>query len=134
MARHCNEFCPLCYANRRGRSAYEHHRFMKRPARSGPAESCVSCAAADVLSQTHPLLFERLTDGSWDDGASRETDTLFLFHDGVRWKCMLKDRAQGLVAFVSSNCLQGLWDALECGLAAGTLDWRRDRQLGGKKK
>lgn len=99
-----------------------------RPAADGPARS------DDVLSRTHPGLFERLTDDRWDDGSAREPDTLFIFHDGARWKCMLKDRSAGLVAFVSSGCFQGLLDALESGLATSTLDWRADRQRVKNKK
>lgn len=148
MRSFCPPGCPLCYANRRGRSSYEGHLYclgkrrekgfdwraaMQKPPKGERGHPRSAVDRPDLMLAAYPRLLERLTHDRWDDGSDRVTDTLFLFHDGCRWKVMLKDREAGCVAFVSSDVFQGLLDALEAGLAAGTLDWRADRQAKGRK-
>jgi len=107
---------------------------MRKPTPQERVEACPRGAGLDPLADSHPRLFERLTDDVWEDGTTRDVDTLFIFHDGARWKCMLKDRCAAAVAFVSSSSFVGLLDALEAGLAASALDWRADRQAKQRKK
>lgn len=141
--------CPLCYSNRRGRSNYKGHwgyqskpsleaadvrSFMRRPAKGDQSGPPSAPRGVDLFFTSYPLLSQRLQDDRWDDGAERVPDTLFLFHDGQRWKVMIKDREAASVAFVSADTLQGLFDALEAGLASSTLDWRADRQTKQRKK
>jgi hypothetical protein len=145
----CPGTCPLCYANRKGRSNYRGHwgyrrrppleaanvrDFMRRPVASESAPVSPADAVDLEFVARFPHLSERLLTDRWEDGGPRETDTLFVFHDGQRWKVMLKDRDGGRVAFVSSATFMGLFTALNAGLASSSLDWRADRLPKGKKK
>jgi hypothetical protein len=75
-----------------------------------------------------------MTADRFEDGSSRETSTLMFFHDGSYFKAMLKDRAEGTVAFVSAVDIEGCILIIEDGLERNTLDWRRDQKPGGKGK
>lgn len=145
----CSPGCPQCYANVRGRSSYRGHRcslgrrtlrtanvrsFMQRPASRGDGDVPGGRGRDVELHRLYPCLAAHVCDDRWDDGAARVPSTLFIFHDGSRFKVMLKDREAETVAFLSSETFQGLLEGLEVGLANGTLDWRVDRQSNRRKR
>lgn len=72
-----------------------------------------------------PCLHEHLCCGQWEDGKARTPSTLLLFCEEGLWKACLNNRAEGLVAFVTAPDQAGLMKAVEEGLEAGTLDWRK---------
>lgn len=54
-----------------------------------------------------------------------------MFAEDGKFKSCVNDREGGYYAFVSSDTLDGLLDALEKGLRDGSLDWRQSQ---GKKR
>jgi hypothetical protein len=58
----------------------------------------------------------------------RKTGTVLVFAEQGKWKGCLNDRDGGNYAFVSSDSLLGLVDALEKGLKQGGLDWRKNKK------
>lgn len=82
-------------------------------------------SGVDEFCRDFPTLSEFLRTVSWPDGTSRETGTLLLFVQDGCLKACLSDRDAHLVAFASAASLGGLLAALERGLVADTLDWRR---------
>lgn len=91
--------------------------------------------APEWVAKAVPCLWEFLTDGKWDDGATRQLGTVLLFLDGFVWKCWVNDKAQGRTAFVSGESLLDCLMAVEEGLREDWLDWRQSnhQQRGGKR-
>lgn len=89
-------------------------------------------AQDEEFQATYPELFEYLTATCFDDdpAAPRQTSTLLLFaQDGV-WKANLRDRAEGVCAWVAAPTLLGLLAVLEDELKTGEVVWRLDRFAG----
>lgn len=106
--------------------------FLRKPKESG-GDACVIAELIDPdFVHRHPALAEFLSSEVWDDGTERQTGTLFLFIVSGRWRCMLKDRALGLISFWSAQALDELWMLLETGLQEGTVDWKSDRKPAGR--
>ena len=97
------------------------------------AESKPGRAASDEeLRASHPELYDYLTCLYFDGDTSqpRATSTLLVFcQDGV-WKGCLRDRAEGVCAWVAAPSFQCLLDVLDKELAGGTAVWRLDRASG----
>lgn len=81
----------------------------------------------------YPSLWEHLTADRFEDGATRKTSSLLVFSQDGRIKLMLKDKEEGEVAFLSATGVTSGLAALEEGLAAGKLDWRRDKEAPARK-
>lgn len=88
-----------------------------------------------VWEKKYPALVEFMSLQEWEPGQPRLTGTLNLFIEDGQWKACVSDRDQGLIAFVSAANPEELLVALEKGLQATTLDWRRKQPYGkgGKK-
>lgn len=84
------------------------------------------------LGGTHPLLWEHLSSGIYDDGSSRETSTLSVFVDGGTLKAALNDRQERRSLYVTAHGLRELLDALEVKLEGSDGDWRMWK--GGSKR
>lgn len=84
-------------------------------------------APAGEWEKRWPTLAEFLSAFKWDDGTSREPGTLLLFTEDGCWKACLHDRTTHLQVFVSARTPGALWDALEKGLGADSLEWRRKK-------
>ena len=70
----------------------------------------------------------------WPDGSLREPGTLLLFTQDGYWKCCCSDKDQQMVAFASSDSLQGLLQVVEEGLGKEKgLDWRPQKKLPSKR-
>jgi len=87
----------------------------------------------NLWTRSYPTLWEFLSTDTFEDGSARRlpTVTIFLGSDGLQ--ACLNDREQGLAAFVTSNSMDGLWQALEKGLKDDSLDWRRSSSPPQKK-
>jgi hypothetical protein len=80
-----------------------------------------------------PQLWEFLVTTTFSDGSSRILPTLTLFIEGRMLKACLNDRAEGVVAFATGSSLSSILEALEEGIAADTLDWRKSNGSGRRK-
>jgi hypothetical protein len=80
----------------------------------------------------YPSVWEFIGMEAWPSGERRKLGTIRLFVEDGAWKACLNDKEGSLVAFVTGKSPEGLFEAMEEGLAQGGLDWRRDRYAGGK--
>lgn len=106
-------------------------KFAERRVPRGPGPVASRVDHSSKLALQLPALWEYLTLCEWEDGKERETASLTVFFGEGLLKACISDKDAGLVAFVSGESLEGLLQALERGLAEGTLDWRRQREAGG---
>lgn len=84
-------------------------------------------AAIDVSFRAgQPVLHDYLTITGLG-GAQRVTGTLLLFAEDGKWKACINDRDGGFVAFLTSDTVAGLLEAIDKGLAKGSLDWRKSK-------
>lgn len=147
----CSVACPFCEDNRRrGKPVFEGPGYcperlenwrMSIDARfrrtvSTDHNSGTEPAAEDsAFAKQYPTLASYLTEKVWEDTKERrETSSLMIFCEDGLWKAMINDRDSKHVAFVSKTSFKGLFEALEKGLQLGTLDWRKSRDNGPKKK
>lgn len=105
---------------------------MKKPDRPSGTPPPRASTGEDEIQRRFPNVYAHLADETWDDGTARVTSTLFVFMEGYRWKCMFKDRAAGLVAFLTADQLLDLFELAERHLVSGTLDWKHDRKPTGR--
>lgn len=70
-------------------------------------------------------LFEWLTCSQYDDGTPRAPSTVTLFWAEGLFKAVLNDKEEIRSAFVSGRTVEDALEALDAGLLAGNLDWRR---------
>lgn len=80
-----------------------------------------------ALADSNPALHEMLTAESYEDGKPRKTSTLLITVEEGGWKGRLNDRDGGQLLWVTSDCLKGVFDALEDALVAPNTPWRRDQ-------
>lgn len=104
---------------------------MKRRTKDGPNHE--GRAGRDPEFQAKfPTLFDYLTatcfDG--DNKQPRITSTLLLFAQDLVWKACLRDRSEGVCAWVAAPELFSLLAVLEEELAGDTAVWRLDRLAG----
>ena len=118
---------PLC--GRCGREC-----FVKRVTEGNSPGGPGRAAADEAFQESYPSLFDHLTAEKWDDDKPRTTSSVLIFCESGTWKAMLNNRAEGLVAFVTSHGFLALIDSLEHGLAEGQMDWRKSRSGGPTKK
>lgn len=100
---------------------------------SGLQES-VSLASGGLFAKRWPVLTEWLSSSVWEDGTARVTSTLSISVGDGRWKGRVNDRDAIKVAFLSSETLEGLLDALERGLSKNLVEWKEDEFGKPKKK
>lgn len=93
-------------------------------------------AGPDLLKGHYPNLAEFLTCGVYEDGTPRESPTVTLWAVGGQWKCILKDRAEQLVMWLSAEKLLELIALMESMCLEEEGPWRVDDQGGnhGKRK
>lgn len=98
---------------------------MKRGKRSGSGGGTggvpdCSCEFATA----YPTLAAFLSEGTWEDGAPRETGTITLLWEEGLWKAALNNRDASQSAFVSGRTLGALFEAVEKGIYDDELEWR----------
>lgn len=85
-------------------------------------------------AKDYPTLCEFLSQRLWEDATPRATGTILVFVEAGGWRCCVKDREYGEVAFVSGKTPTALLGAIEKGLTAGTLDFRPDKPQGAPRR
>ena len=95
-------------------------------------------ADPDKLLKIYPNLQEFLTAAVFEDGVEvREAPTVTMWCAGGLWKVAVKDRAEGLVLWLSESSLAALLDLLEAMVLSEDAPWRHDDQAherNGKRK
>jgi hypothetical protein len=85
-----------------------------------------SHAAPGVLETSYPNLAQFLTTALYDDGEEREAPTMTLWAQGGLWKLSIKDRAEGLVMWLSAEKLLELMQLADIYCLEEDAPWRRD--------
>jgi len=78
----------------------------------------------ESFAKKFPVLLEFLTREFWEPGQPREKGSIILFAEEGVFKACASDKDSMEVAFVTKATFSGLLDALEKGMANGSLDWR----------
>jgi len=144
-------WCPLCYEGVRHRRVHKGHAGYRPPKKGrddvglrivraargdgGDREASTTALKASPYFKSLPALWEFLTVVQWEDGETRATGTVLFFSEEGRVKCCVNDRDGERSAFVTGGSWEGVIDAIEEGLVANCLDWRKwqkDRP-GGRK-
>lgn len=86
--------------------------------------------ADEAFHKAYPALAEFLSLEEWEPGTERQRGTLTLFWEDGLFKASVNDRDAEQVAFVTKRAFKGLLEAIEKGLVAGSLDWRKSWQKG----
>jgi hypothetical protein len=98
---------------------------LKRAVAAGAGPGGISTAVVEcALSKKYPALSEFLSSLTWEDGSVRATGTITLMCDQGVMKAALNDRDSMCGTFVSGRSLTALLEAIEAGLAGGSLEWR----------
>jgi hypothetical protein len=103
---------------------------IRRPKVKAPAEGALVVLEGAELS-LYPTVWEFISAKVWADGATRVTGSVTLFTEDGFFKGCVNDKDGNLVAFVSSASVGGLFEAMERGLSADTLEWRKGRSIKG---
>jgi hypothetical protein len=104
----------------------------RRDQQKGVPNGDQACEPCSVMSRM-PGLWEFMTACQFIDGSSRTPPTLTFFLEGRLLKACLNDRAEGMVAFATGTSLVSLLEALNEGLEADTLDWRKSQSATKKR-
>lgn len=100
---------------------------LPKPKAQTPTDNLVTRSKDTYFETTFPNLYARMTDTTWEDGSFRRTDTLTIFLQDGMLKGVLKDRNQDKSAFLSSNTLKDLLEALEAALLDDSLHWKQNK-------
>jgi len=85
-----------------------------------------SHASPDLIKGHYPNLAEFLTCAAYEDGARREAPTITLWAQSGQWKMSVKDRAEGLVMWLSAEKLLELLQMAELFVLESDAPWRID--------
>lgn len=86
-------------------------------------------ADPDGLTQAFPKLAEFMTAATWDGAKDRrESPTITVWATGGTWRASVKDRAEGLVMWLSAPCIGELLTMLETFVLSPDAPWRHDEQ------
>lgn len=88
----------------------------------------------DGFALSYPGIWEMLTAPRMPDGTCRQGSTLMLFYAEGQMKGCLNDRDTETVAFITASGADALFRAIELGLQADTLDWRKPKPFQGRPK
>lgn len=83
-------------------------------------------ASPDLLKGNYPQLAEWLTAAVYDDGSRRESPTITIWAAGGQWRLSLKDRAEGLVMWLSAEKLLEVMQLAELFVLSEEGPWRVD--------
>lgn len=83
-------------------------------------------ASPDLLKAKWPNLAEWLTSAAYDDGEKREAPTITIWASGGLWRLTLKDRAEQMVMWLSSEKLLELFALAEQYCMEEEGPWRVD--------
>jgi len=86
-------------------------------------------ATTDGLSKSFPKLAEFMTSATFDGGKDRrESPTVTIWAAGGTWRASVKDRAEGLVLWLSAPDVMELIGMLEEFVLSPEAPWRHDEQ------
>lgn len=89
--------------------------------------SLVSHASTAWIADAFPNLAEFMTSAVWDDSKERrEAPTLTIWAQSGLWKCSVKDKAEGLVMWLSAETVQELMQLIELYVLEPDAPWRHD--------
>lgn len=81
------------------------------------------------LADTHPSLAEFMTAAAYEnEDGRRESPTVTVWCAGGQWKASIKDRAEGLVMWLSAETWADLWALVEMLVLEDSAPWRHDEQ------
>lgn len=80
-------------------------------------------ARDDDFRKKYPVLHEFLVLCGYG-GKARKTGSLSLWAEEGKFKACVSDKEGGRIAFISSDSVAGLLEAVDRGLKSGHLDWR----------
>jgi len=83
-------------------------------------------ASPELIAKPYPQLAEFLTSGEYEDGTRREAPTVTIWAQGGQWRLSLKDRAEGLVMWLSAEKLLELLQLAELFCLSSEGPWRID--------
>jgi hypothetical protein len=128
--------CPLCNANRKGRTNTKGHwgyrtprrpyvppiweTRMKRPTKD---ESAMKPAEGDLFRGLRDV-WDCLTADTYDDGTKRKRCTILLVADGGTAKVCLVDKGENRTVWAAGASFDEAMLALDEGLKTGTATWR----------
>lgn len=99
---------------------------MKRKDRS-ECPGLATHASARGLTELYPNLSEFMTAAQFEgDGDRREAPTITVWASGGQWKASVKDRAEGLVMWLSADSWAELWQMVDLMCLESTAPWRHD--------
>lgn len=135
----CDDWCGLCYTNKKGRTNAKGHVGYRAPAKvlplgsftmkegtygHKPKEEGEARPAPSKEFSDLPLLWEFLVHRAFESGKPRARGSLTLFFQDGHWKACISDKHSDSIAFVTDDSLLGLAYAIERGMHAYSLDWR----------
>lgn len=86
-------------------------------------------ASPDGLSKTFPKLAEFMTSAVFDGSKDRrESPTVTIWAVGGTWRASIKDRAEGLVLWLSAPDIMELLGMMEEFVLSSEAPWRHDEQ------
>lgn len=84
-------------------------------------------AESDELKKVYPNLAEWMTAATFEGSKDRrEAPTVTIWATGGQWRASLKDRAEGLVLWLSAGTLVELLDLAEAFVLSAEAPWRHD--------
>lgn len=90
-------------------------------------------AAPSILETSYPNLAQFMTIAQYEDGERREAPTVTVWAQGGLWKASVKDRAEGLVMWLSAEKLLELLQLVDLYCLEEDAPWRQDDPLSERK-
>jgi len=94
-----------------------------------PADAPLSMSDPQFMGN-YPLLWDHLTQLTWEDGSQRAPSTFMVFPQDGLLKVLFRDVDSGLCCWLATRQLSTLFELLECALGDPATDWRLDRRPG----
>lgn len=99
---------------------------IRKPAPTpGPTASGQPGQPCEILPPGSVVL-DHLTQAAWEDGVARQTSTVSVSHANGSFLLSIRDRENGLVAYISAGTLTAAWADLALALETDEIKWRRD--------
>lgn len=86
------------------------------------------------FAKKFPLLYEQLTETTFEGGEARITSSIILFAEEGALKACLSERNDHCSLWATANTLDGVMKALEAALTTGNPQWRKQKPVAGRKK
>ena len=104
---------------------------LRKGAFTAPAAAAGGTLVDPKFQQSCPVLWQYLTQQTWEDGSPREPSGLTVFVQDGLFKGLLRENTQQLCLWVAATSFFGLLESFERELGKDQPDWRVDRRAGG---